>query len=92
MRPRFFIEMIGGAALNCTVYASGYAQMKRNHEWYLKQPESRQRQIYENCPLQKYGSAVDGIAAINERILTANPDLHQNDVPLRPFSSPSLSK
>lgn len=89
-KPNIAVEaakFTGMLGVNASIL--GYAAFFRKHkvdDIYNKMPEEERRRIYENCPAQKYTSTLSLWSAMEERMMTLNPDMHKYDEPKKPFN------
>jgi hypothetical protein len=77
---------VAAAAVNTGMIGyAGFFRQNKVVDVYNNLDEKTKEEIYNKCPVQQRGSSYDGIAALNERMITLDPDSRKNDKPLKPF-------
>jgi len=77
-----FAGMVG---VNGLILAQGYRQQQKNYKWFTNQSPTKQKEIYNNCPVQKFGHDFSFWSAVAEREVTLDPKSHEKIAPLKPF-------
>lgn len=78
-------KMLMAFGANASILCAAHSENKKHQALYNALPEQRKKEIYDNCPLQKQGSALDVVAAIEERAQTTSPEAHKHIHPIVPY-------
>jgi len=72
------------AGVNAFIVKHATDTAERDHQTFLNMPRDKQRQLYNECPLQKMGTSNDAFAALEETALLHDP--RQKSMPtIKPF-------
>ena len=96
MGPRFTLPALkfaGMFTLNAGILSAGVREHVKHQQVYNNLPDDQRRDIYNHCVLQKLTTTGDAVAAIQERIMTINPDTHKDIQPKIAYADrPTLPK
>lgn len=85
------LKLTAGVGINIALISYAMNQAKRHHTFFSNLPEKEQKNIYNNCVLQKYGSCGDLYSGFAERMLTLDSKAHAQDLPRAPYKSQKKS-
>ncbi|HTM63446.1 MAG TPA: hypothetical protein VL360_02970 [Gammaproteobacteria bacterium] len=81
---QILLKLTAIAGVNAAIVKTAVDIAQRDHQAFLEMPREKQRQLYNECPLQKMGTSNDAFAALQEAVLLHDP--RQKSMPtIKPF-------
>lgn len=76
---------IAAASVNVGMLYAAKREADKNRAWYLRLSPEQQKEVYNNCPEQKFGNSGDAIGAMFLNLMAHNPELHKHIPPIVPY-------